>query len=84
MGQLGGIGFCQRSADATASTANQPVYAPASSGTSIFSAETGSSNGTLSDSAPAAFTSNTAYFQGSAARPLSQRPAYVFSHWQPK
>ena len=61
----GGIGFCQRSADATASVANQLVYAPASSGTSIFSAETGSGSGTLSASGPAAFTSSTAYFQGS-------------------
>jgi outer membrane protein assembly factor BamB len=61
----GGAGFCQRSDDATATVANQLVYAPASSGTSVFSSEAGTGSGTLSDSDPAAFTSNTAYFQGS-------------------
>lgn len=60
-----GTGSCPRATNATASVANQLVYAPASSGTSIFSAETGSGNGTLAGSPPAAFTSNMAYFQAS-------------------
>jgi outer membrane protein assembly factor BamB len=59
-----GIGFCPQTAAGTPAVANQTVYSPNSSGTAIFAAETGSSagTGTLSESLPAAFTSNTAYF----------------------
>jgi outer membrane protein assembly factor BamB len=57
-----GAGFCPQSADGTPIIANQQVYSPSSSGTSIFSAETGGSTGTLADSLPAAFSTNMAYF----------------------
>jgi outer membrane protein assembly factor BamB len=57
-----GTGFCPQTAAGTPIVANQLVYSPSSSGTSIFSAETGGSSGTLADSLPAAFTTNMAYF----------------------
>jgi outer membrane protein assembly factor BamB len=38
------------------------VYSPNTSGTSVFDSEAGTSDGTLSDSLPAAFTSTTGYF----------------------
>lgn len=57
-----GTSFCPQTADSTPIVANQLVYSPNSSGTSIFSAQTGSSTGTLADPLPAAFTSSTAYF----------------------
>lgn len=56
-------GFCPQAPAGTPAVANQLVYSPAASGTSIFDAETGSSSGTLADSPPAAFTADTAYFQ---------------------
>jgi len=58
-------GSCPPAAAATPAVANQSVYSPTSSGIAIFDTETGSSNGALSDSLPAAFTSNVAYFGGS-------------------
>lgn len=57
-----GTSFCPQTVSDTPVVSNQRVYAPNSSGTSIFAAETGSSAGTLADSLPAAFTSGTAYF----------------------
>lgn len=56
----GSAGSCPQAA--TPAAANQSIYSPISSGTSIFAAETGSNTGTLSDSLPAAFTSTMAYF----------------------
>lgn len=58
----GSVGSCPQGAAGTPAAANQLIYAPTSSGTAIFSAEAGTSTGALSDSLPAAFTSNTAYF----------------------
>lgn len=57
-------GSCPVAAAATPAVANQLLYSPTSSGIAIFSAETGSSSGALSDSLPAAFTSTLAYFGG--------------------
>lgn len=57
-----GTGSCPLLAEGTPIVANQLVYSPDSSGTSIFAAETGSSSGTLADSLPAAFTSSAGYF----------------------
>lgn len=57
-----GTSFCPRTAGGTPMVAGQLVYSPGPSGTSIFSAEAGSSSGTLSDSLPAAFADDTAYF----------------------
>ncbi len=57
-----GSSFCPQTANETPIVANQLVYAPDSSGTAVFSAETGSSAGTLADPLPAAFASSTAYF----------------------
>lgn len=50
---------------ATPTVANQLVYAPNASGTSVFDAEAGTNTGALSDSLPAAFTNTTAYFMES-------------------
>lgn len=60
-------GSCPQAAAATPTVANQLVYSPASSGTAIFAAETGSSSGALSDSLPAAITASFAYFGGSSS-----------------
>lgn len=57
-----GTVYCPQVAAGTPSVANQSVYSASSAGTSILDAETGASSGTLSDSLPAAFTSDTAYF----------------------
>jgi outer membrane protein assembly factor BamB len=57
-----GPGLCPQYSSDTPVVSNQLVYAPNSSGTSIFAAETGSSTGTLADPLPAAFTSSSAYF----------------------
>jgi outer membrane protein assembly factor BamB len=57
-----GGAFCPQTANDTPIVANQLVYSPNSSGTAVFSAETGSSAGTLADPLPAAFSGGTAYF----------------------
>lgn len=57
-----GTSFCPQTTEGTPIVANELVYSPSSTGTSIFSAETGSSSGTLADSLPAAFTTSMAYF----------------------
>lgn len=57
-------GSCPQAAGATPAVANQSDYSPTSSGIAIFADETGSSTGALSDSLPAAFASNVAYFGG--------------------
>jgi len=57
-----GTVYCPQAAAATPSVANQSVYSSSAAGTSIFDAQTGAGTGTLSDSLPAAFTSDMAYF----------------------
>ncbi|MBW4052861.1 MAG: PQQ-binding-like beta-propeller repeat protein [Proteobacteria bacterium] len=57
-----GTSFCPQTANETPIVANQLVYSPNSSGTSIFSAQTGSNTGTLAAPLPAAFTGSMAYF----------------------
>jgi outer membrane protein assembly factor BamB len=63
-------GYCPLAAEGTPIVANQLVYSPDSSGTSIFAAETGSSSGTLADPLPAAFTGNTSATVDTAYFPL--------------
>lgn len=57
-----GTSVCPQTAESTPTVANQLVYSPNTSGTAIFSAETGASAGTLADSLPAAFNDTMAYF----------------------
>ncbi len=59
-----GAVYCVQTTGESPAVSNQLVYSPSASGTSIFAAETGTSTGigTLADSLPAAFTSDTAYF----------------------
>lgn len=58
----GTTGSCPLAPAGTPTVANQIVYSPAAAGASGFDAETGAGSGTLADSPPAAFTTDTAYF----------------------